>query len=208
MTEEKMTEETENFRNKRFSKNPFMQDLTKAVLKSTNIKARKTEIRTLQEDNKVLLVGMTGEYDQTAAMVIQHSAVEKKQFVKMFGAGISLLNELDKSATKLFIEVLEQVQENQGTDLLFLNYKKTSLSRPTFYKAVALLIERKLLAQAEAPGMYWLNPVFLWNGNRLRFVQEFVKKEEKEIKAIKASQEQQTQMNLLEILGNDAEHPF
>jgi putative sterol carrier protein len=208
MTEEKMTEDAENFRNKRFSKNPFMRDLTKAVLKSTNIKAKNAEIRTLKEDNKVLLVGMTGEYDQTAAMVIQHSAVEKKQFVKMFGAGISLLNELDKSATKLFIEVLEQVQDNQGTDLLFLNYKKTTLSRPTFYKAVAVLIERKLLAQAEAPGMYWLNPVFLWNGNRLRFVQEFVKKEEKEIKAMKAIQEQQTQMNLLEMLGNDAEHPF
>ena len=161
----------------RYESNPFMQNLTKQVLKKTNIQTRKTEIRSLKAENKALVMGFSGEIDESAALYVQHNAVEKKQFVKLFGAGIALMNDLDKSSTKLFIEILTYVQNNKGTDLIFINQSKTSLSRPTFYKAINQLIEKKLIALGEAPGMYWLNPIFLWNGNRLRFVQEFVKEE-------------------------------
>ena len=52
----------------------------------------------------------------------------------------------------------------------------TPMSEATYMRGMRELIEKKFLAAAIAPGWFWINPSFIWNGDRLTFVKEFYKK--------------------------------
>jgi hypothetical protein len=38
------------------------------------------------------------------------------------------------------------------------------------------LVEKEFLAASPSIGLYWLNPSFVWNGDRLAFVKEYRRK--------------------------------
>ena len=55
-----------------------------------------------------------------------------------------------------------------------------TLSRSSYYRAVGELLEKNFLAAcAHSTDLYYINPTMFWNGDRVRFVKEYVKKREK-----------------------------
>jgi hypothetical protein len=70
------------------------------------------------------------------------------------------------------------MQNNIGKDQIYLSYSGLdknlkAISRSTFSRGLAELIEKKFIAAMPAVGWYWVNPDFIWNGDRLAFVKEF-----------------------------------
>lgn len=53
--------------------------------------------------------------------------------------------------------------------------ESAKLSQATFTRGMKELIEKKFVAPTEAIAWYWLNPDFMWNGDRLAFVREYRK---------------------------------
>ena len=53
---------------------------------------------------------------------------------------------------------------------------KFVLSRPTFTRGISELIKSNILARCERAGDYFINPNFVFNGDRLLFVNAIKKK--------------------------------
>jgi hypothetical protein len=47
------------------------------------------------------------------------------------------------------------------------------MSNPTYDRGMRELIEKGFIAATPSQGMFWLNPSFVWNGDRLAFVKEY-----------------------------------
>ena len=68
-------------------------------------------------------------------------------------------------------------EEGIGKDKIYLNFTtidkdKIKISKTTFYDGLNELVDKKFLAPvADATHWFWLNPDYLWNGDRLTFVQ-------------------------------------
>jgi AraC-like DNA-binding protein len=69
------------------------------------------------------------------------------------------------------------MQEHVGKDVVYLSYSASAtalnISRSTFSRGLKELIEKRFLAAQPGPGLYWVNPDFIWNGDRLTFVKEY-----------------------------------
>lgn len=53
--------------------------------------------------------------------------------------------------------------------------KETKISQATFTRGMRELIDKGFVAPTIAVGWYWLNLDYMWNGDRLAFVQEYRK---------------------------------
>jgi hypothetical protein len=98
--------------------------------------------------------------------------IRKDKLINALANNLSIEFDFSKSTTVLLTEILIEVF-NEPKNLMFLSYKKTTLSRPTFYKAVEALESKKMIFPAEAPGMYWLNPVLTFN-KKFTVIKEYI----------------------------------
>jgi hypothetical protein len=69
------------------------------------------------------------------------------------------------------------------------------ISKPSYYKAISELITKRFIAESsDAPGIFFINPSILFNGDCIRFIKEYQtsKKFEETAKKIKSIIAQQT----------------
>ena len=125
--------------------------------------------------------GETGEITHHAAVYTRHF-VDKEQHIKIYTKGIASAMDLSRNATKTFALVLKATQQQAiGRDMIFLHFMDAiedpdqPMSKASFYKGLAELIENKFLAPATASNAYFINPAFFFNGDRFRFVSEYIK---------------------------------
>lgn len=72
------------------------------------------------------------------------------------------------------------MQETIGKDQIFMSFGAvdqalTPMSEATYTRGMRELTEKGFIAATPVQGWYWLNPSFIWNGDRLAFVKEFRK---------------------------------
>lgn len=164
-----MTHENETRRGvKLYEQNPFMQ--------STSIQT-KTRRVTNKRGDMTLISSATGEVQTQIAGFWEAQEVDSTKFIKLFVNGVKALAELSNAGTRVFELLYIEMQNNIGKDQIYLSYtgldKTTTVSRSTFSRGIAELIEKRFIAAMPAVGQYWINPDFIWNGDRLAFVKEF-----------------------------------
>lgn len=155
----------------RYASNPFV---------SGALAATKTGVRRISnsDGNRMMVVSeKTGEIMAPAGFW-HAQEVDKTAFVKLFVNGVKALRELTGAGTKVFEVLYLRVQEGIGKDQLWLTYPSldqsvTPMSEATFYRGMRELLDKGFLAESTTPGLYFLNPDYLWNGDRLAFVQEY-----------------------------------
>ena len=73
-----------------------------------------------------------------------------------------------------------EVQKNISQDRVYLSFTtlddSVKLSQATFTRGIRELIDKGFVAPTDAVAWYWLNPDYMWNGDRLAFVREYRKK--------------------------------
>lgn len=124
----------------------------------------------------------TGEVVGTA--VTTYKKVDKTQFIKLFTQNIGLAFDLTSSGIKAFTVLIWAVQNKMGADCLTLDIytleeflegatdksgNKLKLSPQTFKKGLTELCKAQIIAKAIRQGDYYINPYFIFNGNRLTF---------------------------------------
>ena len=62
--------------------------------------------------------------------------------------------------------------------MVYLSYSgleqlNSDISRSTFARGLSELMEKQFIAAQQAVGWFWVNPDFMWNGDRLTFVREY-----------------------------------
>ena len=151
--------------------NPFLQDVADTTA---------TRIRKISDNSgeKMMVVSReTGEI--VGASGFWHTQeVDRTQFVKLYINGVKAFKELTGAGTKVFELLYVQMQKNIGKDIISLvfadiNQDITAISSATFFRGIRELIEKGFIAETVQSGRYFVNPDYVWNGDRLAFVKEF-----------------------------------
>jgi len=161
-----------------YDKNPFMVELTTKTRRVTN-----------KRGDMMLVNSETGVIQSNIAGFWESEEVDSTKFVKLFVQGVKALKELTGAGTKVFEVLYFRVQENIGRDRVLMALSEvdqtlTPMSEATYTRGMRELIEKGFIAATPTQGLYWLNPSFVWNGDRLAFVKEFRKKSHKSTQEI------------------------
>ncbi len=151
------------------TENPFMA--------GANVATRTRRVTNKRGD--MMLVSNEGELVSQIAGFWEAEEVDSTKFLKLFVNGVRALAELSNPGARVFELLYIEMQNNVGKDQVYLSFTgiegETKISRATFKRGMAELIDKKFLAAMPAVGWYWVNPDFIWNGDRLAFVKEYRK---------------------------------
>lgn len=159
----------------RYSTNPFLESMVVPV------KGKQVKISKLGQDDNILVNQKTGEVHGTH--VTTFKKVDSDQFVKIFTANIGMTFDLSSAGIKTFSVLLWAVQykalakDEVDMDSLILNQFLESqqknpplkLSLATFKRGLNELEKAKIIAKTMRQGRYFINPNFVFNGDRIAF---------------------------------------
>lgn len=154
-----------------YSKNPFMEAA------SDNTKIRSKRIPDKSGTNFMITNTSTGE--QTApAGFWQYQEVDKSQFVKLYVNGVKAFAELSSAGTKLFALIYMAVSQSIGKDIIYFSFSTidqdfTPISEATYARGMRELTAKNFIAASIHQGQFYINPDFVFNGDRLAFVKEY-----------------------------------
>lgn len=148
----------------RYNENPFLD----AMIVQTRDKRL-----TVARGSHIVDLG-TGEVEGVTeiAQVIQ---VDREQFVKLFVKDLATWFDLTKTAQKTLVIVMRAMAARSiNRDTLILDWDE-SFGQPkaSFFRGVHELIEQQVMARAKLPGLYYVNPALIFNGDRARFIKEY-----------------------------------
>lgn len=170
--------------NTRYKQNPFTKELT---VNAKNQKVRVSNSAKLNDETWIN--NTTGELATT--QLYTYKEVDEAQFVKLFTQNIALTFNLTSAGLKSLNVLIYAVQyKAMNKDIVILTEitlaefleaeankgNKFILSRPTFTRGISELIKSNILARCERAGDYFINPNFVFNGDRLLFVNAIKKK--------------------------------
>jgi hypothetical protein len=152
-----------------YDKNPFMVEVSTRTRRVTN-----------KRGDMMLVNSNTGEIQSNIAGFWEAEEVDSTKFVKLFVKGVKALKELTSAGTKVFEVLYLRVQQTIGSDRVLMAWSEidqtlTPMSESTYMRGMRELIEKDFIAATPTQGMYWLNPSYVWNGDRLAFVKEYRK---------------------------------
>ena len=158
----------------RYESNPFTKDLV------IPLKNRQVQISRLGEDNNIVINQETGEF-LGGTSVVTYKKVDSTQFIKLFTQNIKLAFELTQAGQKalyvLFWTMQDKTMINKDRVTLdqytLKDFSKENpeltISIATFRRGLGELTKAKILALAERLGDYFINPNFVFNGDRVAF---------------------------------------
>jgi hypothetical protein len=157
-----------------FEKNPYILE---AALNTVDGVRR----RTVQgKDGAKLMVTNedTGEIVGPAGFW-QTQEVDRTQFVKLYVNGVKAFKGLSPAGTKVFELLYLEVQKSTNRDRVYLSFSNlpdpfnSTISQGTYTRGMRELMDEKFVAPTSAVGWYWVNPDYMWNGDRLAMVKEY-----------------------------------
>lgn len=104
--------------------------------------------------------------------------VDTEQFIRLFSKDLADWFDFDRATQKLFAKMLIKVQsEAINRDIFYYAIEDmmtdTGYSKPTVYKCLTELINKKIIAKHHNQNLFFLNPRFLFNGDRADFVKSY-----------------------------------
>lgn len=127
--------------------------------------------------SRELIDTSTGEVSNINA-VYQRKTVDSERFAKIYLEGVSKTFGLSKTAQKVFQVILQCCDKD--TDKLYLNFMVVSkhddsIAERTYHRGLLELLKAGFIAYSDLPNMLWINPHLFFNGDRVRFITEYVK---------------------------------
>jgi len=160
----------------RHKTNPFLEGMLIPV------KGKQVKLSKLGREDHVLINQGTGEVLGTH--VTTYKKVDGEQFVKLFTANIALTFDLSSAGIKTFSALLWVVQnkalskDEVDLDILALEEfaeahsdkaPPLKLSPATFRRGINELEKAQIVAKTMRQGRYFINPNFIFNGDRIAF---------------------------------------
>ncbi len=162
-----------------FDENPFMENAVKeigihSVKKKVFVKGNRSVINQVINDD--------GE-------IVGHSAflrtieVDESQFVKVYLSRFAAFYELNKASIKVFGYIITKcIIPNQ--DIFYIDFDEAQ--QFTGYSAnnlirngLSCLVEQGIIARSTNPYKYYINPLVIFNGDRITFADSYIKKRKK-----------------------------
>lgn len=155
-----------------YDKNPFIG----SAIANTKNGVRKI---TDKSGNRMMVVDPgTGEVMQNAAGFWYGEEVDRTQFVKLYINGVKAFKDLKAPGTKVFELLYIEMQKQIGKDRVFMSFVEVDkssypMSKATYQRGLKELVEKGFVAPSVSQGWFFINPDYLFNGDRLAFVKEY-----------------------------------
>lgn len=171
--------------NKRHASNPFVKDLIQQSKKGKAFKQYSSD------GNKFMIVNTNNPMDSATVTAFGTSEeVEMNRFVKLYADGVGAIVGLKGAGKKVFALLFLQIRGKEGKDKdeVTLNYAlldedtKKTLSQATFYRGISELIKLRFIAPTLAANIYYINPTYIFNGDRLVLMNQYILKMQEETK--------------------------
>lgn len=162
-------------------------DHNPSLFDSENI-AKKKAVK-FGNDQKGLVIDGDGEIiGRGAAVFYEYEEVDSERFIKLFRKGVKQTTGMSKAGLLIFDLVCESVQNNPNSDEVKLSFwaaseKIPGLSDRTYRRGLRELLDLEFLYRSPTEGVFFVNIRYLFNGDRLAFVQGYRIK--KDIKVLK-----------------------
>lgn len=157
--------------------NPFLKQAVEVVDKHA-VKKYHNSTNTGESAILQAVDPQTGELRGITSFVRQIE-VDDDQFVKLYLGNFQQFFELSTCAIRVFGFIIKSMRV--GTDEVWFdleeayNYTKYK-SSSTIYRGLAELVGAGIIARGKAENWYFINPMCIFNGNRINFVKSYVKK--------------------------------
>ena len=158
----------------RHETNPFVD---RAIQEIKSVK--KTRHFTPTNKNEMqLIVNRNGDVGGETAFV-KFVEVDEERFAKVYLSQFSAFYELNKSAIKLFGYILIALKPN--SDFFYFDIEDAMnhtgyRGKNTILNAMASLINNGIVARSNKHYKYFINPLVVFNGNRVTFAKSYIKK--------------------------------
>lgn len=173
----------------KYKVNPFLEEGTQTI------STRKRHVLVGRGDS-ILLHPESGEVEATNIMAVRE--VDDAQFIKLFTQNIGLMMGFNAAGIKALGFLMWAVQRYaMRKDIVQLDtYTREEFvndndglvfSERTMYQGIPQLIDAKIIARHVKPGFYFINPNFIFNGDRVRFITEIRRKKVSKTEELEAA---------------------
>lgn len=182
----------------RYIHNPFRHDVISHTIRGT----RAIYASPVKENNFAMVSRETGEDFGNIAFG-KRVVVDKTNFLKFYADGVKMFLGLKNPGIKVFMLIYDMLMDNKNyqKDKIELVYEileeniRAQIKRTTFYRGLNELITAKFLAPSYIDGVYWINCDYVFRGDRLTLVNEYLTQERLEherkwLANVKAEQKQ------------------
>lgn len=176
MTQSGQLAEIENEEEKKWG--VAVYETNPSVPKPDEIKKLK-RVRLGDEQRGLIVNNGTGEiFGAGGAVVYEWEEVDKERFVKLYLAGLRQAAGLSKAGLSVFEMVYNELRNKPGEDTVLLSQKRSDMERRSYHRGLRELLQKEFLFRSPFPGMFFVNIRFMFNGDRLAFVNGYRLKNE------------------------------
>lgn len=158
-----------------------------SVLSSDGLKKKKYQIGA---EKKGFVIDGEGEViGHGAAVFYEYEEVDNERFIKLFVSGFKQTTGLSKSGLALLEFVCLSVQDNPNSDEVKLSLYRASkgidgLTERTYQRGLRELLDKEFIFRSAEDGIFFVNIRYMFNGNRLAFVNGYVRKNKSSTKKL------------------------
>lgn len=156
----------------RYDSNPFLPD---AAANTSEGVRRKTI--TSKDGSQMMVTSADGQYTAPAGFWYTQE-VDKTQFTKLYVNGVKALARLTGAGARVFELVYMEIQKSVGRDVIYVSFSEIDQSvcampKATFLRGMKELCVKGFLAESKVQNKYFINPDYIFNGDRLAMVKEY-----------------------------------
>lgn len=167
----------------KFEENPFIESSIKEIESKCVIKQR-FGTRLDQKGIVATIDPNSGEVFQTS--FLRRVEIDEDQFTKLYTKNVGALNGLSNAGIRVLNYIISIVKPNAVDVIIrrdkcmeFCGYKTLK----PIYKGLAELVNAQIIARSWSEDIFFINPLVLFNGNRIVFATEWIKKKNPNIKS-------------------------
>lgn len=157
--------------------NPFIKQAIEQV-QSNIVKKYKTASKT---GEKAILRAITEDGEILGhTQFIRQIEVDEQQFAKLYLSNFTSFFDLKPAAIKVFGYILGQLIPNKDEFVFLLEdcIKYTGYkTKASVFQGLGELVENEIIARGKTDFLYYINPMVVFNGNRITFAKTYVKKQ-------------------------------
>lgn len=159
--------------------NPFVE---KAI---EQIEENKISKRRFVKGNRGVeqsIVNREGEVTGHTAF-LQYIEVDEDKFTKLYLSQFSAFFDLSQSSIRVFGYIMSELRPKQDMIIFLMDkckdYTQYKTTKP-IYKGLAELLDAGIIARGPADNLWFINPLVMFNGDRVSFAKTYLKKNKNE----------------------------
>lgn len=162
----------------RFKTNPFLDMTVTEVERNTVVK----QIAGSRNDQKAVVASVDTNTGETFDVrFCRRMYLDETQFVKVFLESLNSFYQLSNAGIRVLTYVLQHIKPNNDAILINREDCKNEVGYKTekpIYKGLAELIQANIIARGWTDNYYFINPLVIFNGNRVAFANEYIRKQQ------------------------------